>query len=260
MKASAQSKDNKLTDEIWQARVDLTAAFHLAVHFGLHEAIDNHFTMMVPGGTDRFFLHPYGIHWSEIKPDTLMVVSENGERLEGEGFVDPSAHLIHWPIHKARPDAVCVMHTHMPYASALASLKKGRLKMCHQNSLRFYGKVAYDDHYDGLVFDRSQGDHIAAMLGPASVLFMAHHGVIVVGGSVAEAFHRLYFLERACMVQLLAMSSGEELDIVADEDAKKAVREFDEWDQHSAVSHFDALKRILRSGEGAPKIFKPIAN
>src|SRR5262249_6782132 len=148
-----QSQKNELDAEIWQARVDLSAAFRIAVRCGLNEGIDNHFTMMVPGSDDTFFLTPYGIHWSEVTPEILMIVNSEGKRLQGEGFVDPSAHLIHWPIHRARPDLKCVMHTHMPFASALASIENGRLINCHQNILRFYDKVAYDDTYDGLVFD-----------------------------------------------------------------------------------------------------------
>jgi ribulose-5-phosphate 4-epimerase/fuculose-1-phosphate aldolase len=242
---AVRAEKDEVSEQIWRARVDLSSALKIAVRCGLNEGIDNHFTLMVPGRNDRFFLSPYGLHWSEVEPQTLMIVDDQGKRVEGEGFVDPSAYLIHWPIHRARPDAQCVMHTHMPYASALASLKEGRLVMCHQNSLRFFGKVAYDDAYDGLVFDAAQGDSIAQALGNAAVLFLAHHGVIVVGRTVGEAFHRLYFLERACMVQFIAMSSGRPLASVPDAEAENAVRQFDEWDEAAAQSHFEALKRRL---------------
>lgn len=243
---AVKKQDGTAKQDVRQAREDLAAALQLAVQNGLNEGIDNHFTMMVPGHDDRFFLSPYGLHWDEVRPETLMVVDSEGKRVEGKGFVDPSAHLIHWPVHRARPDARCVMHTHMPYASALTALEGGRLVMTHQNSLRFYKKVAYDDLYNGLVFDEAEGDRMAHALGDeACVLFLAHHGVIVVGRTVGEAFHRLYFLERACMVQFIAMSSGRPLRIVSDADAEKAVQEFDNWDSHAAEAHFAALRRRL---------------
>lgn len=251
METAVRMRNDQARDVVWQARVDLASALRLAVQCGLNEGIDNHFTVMVPGSDDRFLLSPYGLHWSEARPETLMVVNDRGERVEGEGFVDPSAYLIHWPIHRMRPDAQCVMHTHMPYASALTTLEGGRLAMCHQNSLRFYGKVAYDDDYDGLVFDERHGERIAKALGGAAILFMAHHGVIVVGRTVGEAFHRLYFLERACMLQFIAMSSGGPLRVVSNRDAEIAVQQFDEWDEAAARSHFEALKRLLVSSQGA---------
>jgi ribulose-5-phosphate 4-epimerase/fuculose-1-phosphate aldolase len=247
--AQVQSRDMK--EALRQARVDLSMALRMAVRLGLNEGIDNHFTLMVPGRNDLFLLSPYGLHWTEVTPDALMIVNDKGTRVEGDGFVDPSAFLIHWPIHRARPDAQCVMHTHMPYASALTAIENGRLMMCHQNSLRFFGKVAYDDVYDGLVFDAGQGDNITRALGSADVLFMAHHGVIVVGRTVGEALHRLYFLERACMVQFIAMSAGKPLRIVSDRDAANAVRQFDEWDAAAAEAHFAALKRRLERNDEA---------
>ncbi|MGD9741811.1 MAG: class II aldolase/adducin family protein [Dongiaceae bacterium] len=104
-------------------------------------------------------------------------------------------------------------------------------------------KVAYDDLYNCLVFDEAEGDRMAGVPGPeACVLFLAHHGVIVIGRTVGECFHRLYFLERACMVQFIAMSSGRPLRLVSDKDAEKAVREFDRRDAHAAESHFAALR------------------
>jgi len=246
---AVQVESRKAANSLRQARIDLSMALRMAVRLGLNEGIDNHFTLMVPGREDLFLLSPYGLHWSEVTPEVLMIVNDKGSRVEGEGFVDPSAFLIHWPIHRARSDAQCVMHTHMPYASALTTIENGRLLMCHQNSLRFFGKVAYDDSYDGLVFDAEQGDTITKAMGSADVLFMAHHGVIVVGRTVAEALHRLYFLERACMVQFIAMSAGKPLRIVSDRDAANAVRQFDEWDETAAEAHFEALKRRLERNE-----------
>jgi ribulose-5-phosphate 4-epimerase/fuculose-1-phosphate aldolase len=234
-------------DTTWAARLDLAAALRLAVHFGLHEGIDNHFTVMLPGERDRFLLHPYGLHWSEMTASKLIVVDFDGRTIEGEGGVESSAFHIHSRIHRASPRAACVLHTHMPYAAALSMVEDGQLEPAHQNALRFYGDVAYDDGFNGLVFDNDEGDRLARALGEKRVLFCGNHGVIVIGRSVAEAFDDLYFLERACQMQVLAMSTGRKLRKVPDDVAKGTFGNCDM--KYYADRHFSALKRLLDRDE-----------
>ncbi len=226
-----------------EARVDLAAALRLAVRFGLNEGIDNHFTVMLPGAEDRFLLHPFGLHWSEVKASSLIVVDYHGRTVAGEGEVESSAFHIHSRIHKASPRAGCVLHTHMPYATALTMVEGGRLEPAHQNALRFHDDVAYDDGFNGLVFDVGEGDRLARCLAEKRVLFCGNHGVVVVGRTVAEAFDDLYFLERACQVQILAMSTGRPLRHVRDEVARAAFGNCDMTGY--ARQHFAALKRLL---------------
>jgi ribulose-5-phosphate 4-epimerase/fuculose-1-phosphate aldolase len=234
-------------DAAWQARIDLAAALRLAQRFGLNEGIDNHFTVMLPGASDRFLLHPFGLHWSEIRARDLIIVDYGGRTVEGEGEAESSAFHIHSRIHKASPLAGCVLHTHMPYATVLTMIEGGRLEPVHQNALRFYDDVAYDDSFNGLVFDVDEGDRLARCLAEKRVLFCGNHGVIVVGRTVAEAFDDLYFLERACQVQVLAMSTGRPLRRVNDEIAKST---FGNCDMAAfARQHFSALKRLLDRDE-----------
>ena len=190
-----------------QARVDLAAAFRLAVRMDLHEGVCNHFTLMLPDGK-RFLLNAYGLHWSEVTASNLLALDARGNVLEGEGEAEKTAFYIHSRIHLAHPRAVCVLHTHMPYATALTLLEPGRLEMVEQNALRFADDIAYDDTYNGLVVDDAEGDRLARVLGDKRVLFLANHGVIVVGPSVAEAFDLMYYLERACRLQVLARATG----------------------------------------------------
>jgi len=232
-----------------QARIDLAAALRLAVRFGFHEGIDNHFTVMLPGEKDRFLLHPYGLHWSEMTASKLLIVDYEGKRIEGEGEIESSAFHIHSRIHRASQRAACVLHSHMPYTTALTMVEGGRLEPVSQNALRFYDDVAYDDVYNGLVFDSDEGDRLAGALAEKRVLFCGNHGVIVVGRSVAEAFDDLYFLERACEAQVLAMSTGRRLRHVADDVAKSTFGNYDM--APFARQHFDALKRLLDRDEPA---------
>jgi ribulose-5-phosphate 4-epimerase/fuculose-1-phosphate aldolase len=232
-----------LRDEIWQARVDLAAAYRLANRFGLNEGIDNHFTLMVPGSRDRFLLNAFGLHWSEVTASNLLVVDAKGKVVEGEGEAETTAVCIHAPIHVSNARAACIMHTHMPYATALSMIEGGRLEPASQTALRFYDEVAYDEEYNGLAMQTDEGERLGKVLDGKRILLMANHGITVIGGSVAEAFNDLYFFERACHVQFIAMQSGKALKKVPTQIAQSTFSGIDP-NRHARL-HFDALKRVL---------------
>ena len=234
-----------MSESIDEARVDLAAALRLAVRFGLHEGICNHFSYALPGADDRFLLSPYGMHWSQVSARDLLVVDGAGRLVTGEGEIETSAFCIHSQVHRQHPNARCVLHTHMPYATALTAIEGGRLEPVHQNSLRFHGDVAYDEDYNGLANDTQEGGRIAAALGSRRVLFLANHGVIVVGPTIAKAFNDLYFLERACQVQVLAMSTNRPLKRIGDNMAASTFDVSRKRDDPYAHTHFAALKRLL---------------
>jgi ribulose-5-phosphate 4-epimerase/fuculose-1-phosphate aldolase len=232
-----------------RARVDLAACYRLADRFGLNEGIDNHLTLLLPGHTDRFLLAPFGMHWSEVRASDFMVVDFKGQVLSGQGLVEPTALYIHQPVHRLSPQGRCVLHTHMPYATALCMLQNPKLEMAVQSALGFYGDVAYDMDYNGLAFDESEGERLARALGEKSVLMMANHGVLVVGNTVPQAFERLYFLERAAQAQVLAASTGRPLRPIPDPIIKMTLAQFSAGGtvggRDRAELHFDALKRVL---------------
>ncbi len=226
------------------ARVDLAAAFRLAVRMDLHEGVCNHFTLLLPDGK-RFLLNAYGHHWSEVTASNLLALDDKGSVLEGEGEAEKTAFCIHSRIHLANPKAACVLHTHMPYATALTLTDPGRLEMVEQNALRFADDIAYDDTYNGLVVDHAEGDRLARVLGTKRVLFLANHGVIVAGPSVAEAYDLLYYLERACRLQVLARATGMPFRKVRPEVVRETCRMILADTPRYAAAHFNALKRIL---------------
>ncbi len=226
-----------------QSRIDLAAAFRLAARFGWHESIANHFSLALGDDGGRFLLNPWGLHFSEIRASDLLVVDTKGNIVEGEGEVDQTAACIHGPIHAQLSHAQCVLHTHMPYATALSSIEGMRIEPIHQNGTRFYDDIAYDDDYGGLALEVDEGERICAALGNKSVLFMANHGVTVVGRSVAAAFDDLYYLEMACRNQVLALSTGKKLKKMPEEVARKTAEQWRQcWEPET---HFAALKRIL---------------
>lgn len=225
-------------------RVDLAAAFRLAVRLDLHEGVCNHFSAMMPDG-QRFLLNRFGLHWSEVTASNLLTLDASGRVLEGEGEFEKTAFYIHSRIHLAHPRATCVLHTHMPYATALTLLEGGRLEMVEQNALRFHDDIAYDDTYNGLVVDNAEGDRLASVLGSKRVMFLANHGIIVVGESIADAFDSLYYLERAARLQVLAKSMSGKIRAVRPEVVRETYRMIRNDAPQYATAHFAALKRIL---------------
>ena len=236
-----------------QARIDLAACHRLAVRFGLEEGIDNHLTMLVPGHADRFYLAPFGVHWSEVRAGDFREVDFTGKVVRGDGAVEDTAYFIHQPVHRLAPQGRVVLHTHMPYATALSMLENPRIEMALQTAIGFYDDIAYDADYNGLAYDLTEGERLAHALGAKSVLIMANHGVLVVGNSMPQAFERLYFLERAAQAQILALSTGRPLRLVPDAVVRATARQFQTGAEvggaERAALHFAALKRLLDRGE-----------
>lgn len=237
-----------MTRELRKAREDLAAAFRWAARLGLNEGICNHFSAVAPGRDDAFLINAQGLHWSEITARNLVLVDGDGRVTEDGGEVEPTARFIHWRVHKASPRARCVLHTHMPYATALASLERKELRFINQNAVRFYGRVAYDHEYNGIALDEGEGDRIAATLGDKAVLMMGNHGVLVTGATVAAAWSDLYYLERACQTLVLAMGTGQPLDDLPSQILESASRSVGAGPDYAEL-HFAALKRVLDRDE-----------
>ena len=235
-----------------QARIDLAACHRIAARFALHEAIDNHMTLLVPGCTDRFYLAPFGMHWSEIRASDFCEVDLSGQLITGKGPIEPTALYIHAPVHRLAPRARCVLHSHMPYATALTMLEQPGLRMVVQSALMFHEEIAYVD-YNGLAYDQSEGERLAQSLGNKSVLLMRNHGVLVIGDTVPHAFEQLYYLERAAQAQILALSTGKTLHDIPEAVVRATVTQFSEGAEVGGVDradlHFAALKRMLDRSE-----------
>ncbi|HEV7822864.1 MAG TPA: aldolase [Burkholderiales bacterium] len=227
-----------------EAREDLVCALRSAERLGLAEGVCNHFSLAVPGRPGHFLINPQGLHWSEVVPADLVIVDAAGNHVSGQHAVEPTAFFIHGRIHHASARAQCVLHTHMPHATALTIVEGGELAWASQNALRFYGRVAYERAYNGLALDEAEGARMAANVQDADIIFLANHGVIVCGPSVAHAFDDLYYLERACELQLLGESSGRPLKLVPQEIAAATRAQMDAERQQSDL-HLAALKRIL---------------
>jgi ribulose-5-phosphate 4-epimerase/fuculose-1-phosphate aldolase len=234
-------------DPVRQARVHLAAAHRLAVLHDLDEGIDNHFSVTVPGQDGRYLILPFGLHWSEARADNLIVFDDAGNTVEGDGLCELSAQCIHAPIHRICGAAV-VLHTHQTWAVALNMLKDNRLLPANQTAAFFHDHIAYDDNYSGTADFPEEGERLARIIGDKPVLFMKNHGVLVTGNTVAQAYRRLYKLERVCRTQVLAMSTGRPLEVLAD-DIIAQVQSPPANDRHPGAERdrlfFEAMMRVL---------------
>lgn len=209
----------------------------------MHEATANHFSVAVSPDSQNFLINPAGRHFSQVRASDLVIVNANDTKSNAN--VDRTAINLHGQIHKLLPHAKCILHTHMPYTTALACLHNFEFLMLDQNACRFHQRIAYDRDYSGMALEASEGERVALVLGESkNVLFLANHGVIVVSNSVAEAFDELYYLEKAAQLQVLALSTGRELALIDDQTAALVCKQWLEYPK-SAEHHFAALIEIL---------------
>jgi len=233
------------SETVRRLRDDLALALRAAAHHGLAEGVCNHFSVELPDGSGRFLLNPRGLLWQEVQGGDIVMVDGAGAKLAGAHDVEPTAMFIHAAIHRLCGQA-CVLHTHMPYATALTlTAERGLDPTLSQNAMRFDGRIAVDPSYNGLALDASEGERIARAMGRADVAFLGNHGVVVCGARIDYAWDDLYYLERACMVEVLARSTGRPLVPVAAPIARQ-VGEQTRGERLQSELFFEALRRTLR--------------
>ena len=232
------------TSAVRRLRADLAVALRAAARHGLSEGVCNHFSVELPDDSGRFLLNPRGLLWSEVGTDDIVMIDVHGEKLAGRHAVEPTAMFIHAAIHRIARKA-CVMHTHMPNATALTlTVERALDTTLSQTAMRFHGRVAIDPHYNGLALDNSEGERIARAMQGADVAFLGNHGVVVCGARIDHAYDDLYYLERACGLQVLAQSTGRPLIPVAPEIAQR-VHEQGEGERLQSELFFEALRRTV---------------
>lgn len=201
---------DSVSEEEWQTRVDLAAAYRLVALYGWDDLIFTHISARVPGGDHHFLLNPYGMMFEEVTASSLVKVDLQGNIvMESPYFVNPAGFTIHSAVHAAREDALCVMHLHTDNGIAVSAQKDGLLPISQQ-SLLALASLAYHD-YEGLALNEEEKPRLVADLGNKSHMILRNHGLLTVGRTVAEAFLSMFILERACKIQILAQSGRSEL-------------------------------------------------
>lgn len=199
-------RDLVSSDE-WKAREDLAAAYRLVAHYGWDDMIFTHISARVPGEEGHFLINPYGLLFEEITASSLVKVDHDGHALLDTGaLTNPAGFTIHSAVHMARPDAGCVMHLHTVDGTAVSSMSEGLLPL-NQTALLVRETLAYHD-YEGVALDHDERPRLVADLGAKSTMLLRNHGTLALGSTVAEAFTKMYFLERACSMQVRSLSAG----------------------------------------------------
>ena len=205
-----KSVRDQVSAEEWQTRVDLAAAYRLTALYGYTEMIANHISCRVPGTTDHFLINPYGMLYEEIDASCLIKVDLDGNVLfnASDYGVNAAGFVIHSAIHMARHDVDCVAHTHTPAGMAVSAMECGLLPLA-QTSMRFL-HIAYHD-FEGIADDPAERERLVADLGQHEAMVLRNHGLLVVGRTIPAAFNLLYRMERACEVQVMALSCNTKL-------------------------------------------------
>lgn len=216
-----------ISDAERQVREDLAAAYRLVAHFGMDDSIYTHISARVPGAHDQFLINPYGVLFRDVTASSLVKIDLDGRILEPtEHDVNPAGFTIHSAVHAARHDAACVLHTHTVAGVAVSSLACG-LQPCNQWSLQFHQRVVYHA-FEGIALNHEERKRLVADLGPtAQVMILRNHGLLTLGGSVAEAFILMHNLDRACKVQLAIQASGQAVYPVSPEVAELTARQYE---------------------------------
>lgn len=206
--AEIPSMRDKVDAEEWKIRVDLAAAYRLVAHYGWDDLIFTHLSARVPGPEHHFLLNPYNLMFEEVTASSLVKVDVTGNPVGATPFItNPAGFTIHSAIHMAREDAQAVIHLHTPHGQAVSAHGEGLLPLT-QTAMLIRDEVAYHD-YEGVAVDLDERERIVADLGGKGAMLLRNHGTLTVGETVGEAFVRMYFLERACQSQILALSAGE---------------------------------------------------
>ena len=217
------SLKGKVSAEEWQARVDLAALYRLVAMHGWDDLIYTHISARIPGPDHHFLINPYGLLFEEITASSLVKVDLDGNLLqETPYFINPAGFTIHSAIHAAREDAKFVMHLHSDQGVAVAAQKEGLLPLS-QHALIVLPRLAYHD-YEGIALNHDERERLVADIGSKTLMLLRNHGTLSVGESAADCWVGMFYLERACKQQVMALSAGRENVLFAPEASVNEVK------------------------------------
>ncbi|SDN89132.1 class II aldolase/adducin family protein [Vreelandella arcis] len=222
------SQSNTMSDAEQQTRIALAACYRLAAYYRLTDLIYTHITARVPGEEGHFLINPYGWRWEEITASSLVKINVDGHKVDDSPEqVNPAGFTIHSAIHGASHDAAWVMHTHTRAGVAVSSLESGLETRLNQIALQFHERVSYHE-YEGIALNLAERERIVASLGRNPALILRNHGLLTTGASAAEMFNNMFYLERACELQVAVRSTGQAVRLVPEDVARHVARQYDQ--------------------------------
>ncbi|MDS9469321.1 class II aldolase/adducin family protein [Paracoccus sp. MBLB3053] len=214
-----------MSDAERQTREELAACYRLAAKHRFTDLIYTHITARVPGEDGHFLINPYGWRWEEITASSLVKIDTEGRKVDGSPHrVNPAGFTIHSALHINCHDAAWIMHTHTRAGVAVSCMEEGLLPL-NQIALQFYDRIAYHD-FEGIALDLAERERIVSDLGRKPVMVLRNHGLIATGRSAAEMFNNMFYLERACEIQIAALSTGRPLRPVEEDIARHVVDQY----------------------------------
>src|SRR5882757_202742 len=202
-----ESLEGKVSAEEWQLRIDLAATYRLVAMYGWDDLIFTHISARVPGPEHHFLINPYGLLFEEITASSLVKIDVEGNKVMESPFpVNAAGFTIHSALHMNRDDAGCVIHLHTTDGVAVSAQKDGLLPL-DQHAMMISGEMAYHD-YEGVALDLDERDRLVADLGDKNAMLLRNHGTLALGKNCADAFLRMFYLERACSMQVRALSGN----------------------------------------------------
>jgi ribulose-5-phosphate 4-epimerase/fuculose-1-phosphate aldolase len=212
--------------EEWAVRVDLAAAYRLVARYGMDDLVQTHISARIPGKPGHFLINPFGWLFSEITASSLIEIDAGGQNTDRAfGDLNYAGFVIHGAVHAARPGIDCVMHTHSEAGIAVSALTEGLLPLS-QWSMLFFNRIGYHG-YEGVALELGERERIEADLGPHHAMLMRNHGLLTAGRSIPHAFYLMYYLDRACRVQMQVLGSGRPIEIPEAATCEKAARQFE---------------------------------
>jgi ribulose-5-phosphate 4-epimerase/fuculose-1-phosphate aldolase len=219
--SSTSIKSGAVSEAEQKVRIELAAAYRMIAHYGWDDLIFTHISARVPGPDHHFLINPLGVMFGDITASSLVKIDLNGNKVSDSPYpVNTAGFIIHSAIHSSRDDAHFIIHLHTIAGTAVACQEAGLLPI-HQAAMLLNGQIAYHD-YEGVAFNPDERPRLVADLGSKSALILRNHGTLTVGETAAQAFTAMYFLERACQMQIAAQSGGAKL-IVPSEKLQKLV-------------------------------------
>jgi ribulose-5-phosphate 4-epimerase/fuculose-1-phosphate aldolase len=211
-----RSRRGEIADEQWDLRVQLAALYRIFAAYGWDELVNNHLSVRVPSQPGRFLVHPWGLMFEEVRASDLVEVDLQGNVIDGEAprGINPAGFVLHGAVYQARHDVQCVLHCH-PVAGCAVSIQEGGLLPISGHALFYRDLVAYHD-LEGISLDADEQKRIQDALGEArTILFLRNHGLLTCGRTIAEAFLYMYWIEKACQIQIQAQAGGSRLVVPA---------------------------------------------
>ena len=230
-------------NEELQNRIDLAAAYHLADIYGFSDIIWNHITCKTSSKKNTFLINQFGLRYDEVTASNLLEIDLKGNIISGDGDINFTGFVIHGAIHQFREDLNCVMHSHSKSGLAISCLRGG-LEILIQDSAMFHDRISYHD-WQGMSTNSEECDSIARDLGDNNTMILRNHGLLTAGKTIGEAFMLMYYLDRACKVQVDLLNTNQNIIKPSENLLEYAAGQYDDPKYQLGKHEWPALKRML---------------